>query len=137
MTYQEQNKGESMDKKVYIYTGKLSPEQQDEIRQNISKKHIEKVEFTEDDWIEIIPKTSTPSALCYGSLDLLALNIPYGLAYIEGEKGIRYPLEMIPPKEQTLLRQEITYENENFSLEEFFQEKKDRAVCVITPQETV
>lgn len=137
MTYQEQNKGESMDKKVYIYTGKLSLEQQEEIRQKISNKHIEKIRFTQDNWIEMIPTTSTPNALFYGSLDLLELKIKYGLAYIEGETGIRYPIEMIPPKEHELLRQEIAYENANFSLEQFYQEKRDRAVCVITPQETL
>ena len=78
----------------------------------------------------MIPTTSTPNALFYGSLDLLALKIKYGLAYIEGETGIRYPIEMIPPKEHELLRQKIAYENANFSLEQFYQEKRDRAVQI-------
>lgn len=130
----ERCEGMNMDKKIYFYTGKLSPEQQEKIRQKASREHIEKIEFTQDNWTEMTPTTSTPNALFYGSL---SLEIKPGLAYIEGEQGIRYPIEMIPQKEQELLRQEVAYENASFSLEQFYQEKLDRAVCVITPQETI
>lgn len=126
-----------MTKRVYIYTGELSPELQEKIKHKINKKHIERIEFTQDNWIEMIPRTSTPNALFYGRLDLMALEIKPGLAYIEGNPGIRYSIETIPKKEQELLRQEVAYENANFSLEQFYQEKRDRAVCIITPQEMI
>ena len=126
-----------MDKKIYIYTGELTEEEQDKIRERVDGKHIAKVGFSKKKWVEVIPTDSTPLALYHAYFDLFDSSIHKGIIYIEGEPGIRYPIEEIPIEEKNLLKQELEYERQNFSLEDFFSEQRDRAVCIITPEETI
>lgn len=127
------------DKRIYIKTKALTQIEQEQAIETMiaDEDNINKVTFTKDNWIEIEPKRATPVTLFYSSIDMSKLRLPKDIIYIEGEPGIRYPIESIAIEQSELIRQEIEYENKNFSLESFYQEQKDRAVCVITPEETI
>ena len=126
-----------MGKCVYTYVGKLSKEQQDKIIQGLSKDKIKEASFTEDDWLKTTPTNNTPDTVWETNMALISGHVPKGIIYVEGEQGITYPIEHIDPSYKDLLKQEIEYESSNFSLDDFFKDKRDRAVIVITPDDTI
>ena len=68
-----------MDKKIYIYTGELTEEEQDKIRERVDGKHIAKVGFSKKKWVEVIPTDSTPLALYHAYFDLFDSSIHKGI----------------------------------------------------------
>lgn len=119
-----------MERKIYIQTGPITKEQEEEIRRQSNGE----IQILSNSWT-VKNMTGNPAKEFYQTTcKLYNSKVIPKLTEIEGVEGIRYPVETI--ENMDLLKEEIEYETTAFDLDRFYDEKLDRAVCVITEDET-
>ena len=117
-------------RRIYIQTGPLTREQQEEIR----KQSTGEIQILSNGWL-VKNITGNPAKEFYQTtFKLYNAKVTPRLTEIEGVEGIRYPVETI--EDMDLLKEEIEYETASFDLDRFYDKEPNRAVCVITEDET-
>lgn len=117
-------------RKMYIQTGPITIEQQEAIRTQSNGE----MQILSNGWIEKNIIGNPAQDFYQTTYKLYNAKVMPKLTEIEGIEGIRYPIETI--EDMDLLKEEIEYETASFDLDRFYDEKLDRAVCVITEDET-
>ena len=119
-----------MERKIYIQTNPITKEQEEKIKE-VSNGEIQ---VLGNGWT-VKNIVGNPAAEFYQTTSkLYHFGVVPKLTEIEGVEGIRYPVETI--EDMNLLQEEIEYETTSFDLDRFYDEHLDRAVCVITEDET-